>query len=93
MKFTIAPTFLSVLIVLIVGVLTAILFSHSALLSGDMAALHIDSQVYIHTAHQILQGKILYKEVFDHKGPIMYVIECLGFLFCGKTFFGLWLSQ
>ncbi|MBK7692550.1 MAG: hypothetical protein IPJ31_16075 [Bacteroidetes bacterium] len=93
MKFTIAPTFLSVLIVLIVGVLTAILFSHSALLSGDMAALHIDSQVYIHTAHQILQGKILYKEVFDHKGPIMYVVNCLGILFCRKTFFGLWLSQ
>lgn len=93
MKFTIAPTLLSVSIVFMVGVLTAILFSHSALLSDSIAALHIDSQVYIHTAHQILQGKILYKEVFDHKGPVMYIMECLGVLFCGNTYLGLWIVQ
>ena len=67
------------LIILITGVLGVILFSHSALLSGNTGSMHVDSQVYIYAAQQILKGKILYRDVFDHKGPVMYLFECADF--------------
>ncbi len=93
MKITSSPAFLSSLIIIVVAVLTGMLFSHSALLSGSINSLHIDSQVYIHAAKQILQGKILYKEVFDHKGPFLYVFECVGVFFCNHNYVALWIWQ
>ena len=93
MKAPFLSTYLHVIIVLLVALVSAIVFSHTALLSGDMSAMHIDAQVYIHTAHQLLQGKILYRDVFDHKGPLMYLIECIGVFFCDQQFVGLWITQ
>lgn len=51
------------------------LFSKSPLLFGWNASFHIDSQVYLYTGMKILDGKILYRDIFDHKGPMMYVFE------------------
>ncbi|HMN33603.1 MAG: hypothetical protein IT215_01965 [Chitinophagaceae bacterium] len=56
-------------------------------------AQHIDSQVYIHTAQEVLNGKVLYKDVFDHKGPAMYVFECLGYWLHAYNLNGIWLVQ
>ena len=39
-----------------------------------------DSNVYIYCAEQILNGKIMYKEVFDHKGPVLYLFNIVGLL-------------
>ncbi len=81
------------LIILITGVLGVILFSHSALLSGNTGSMHVDSQVYIYAAQQILKGKILYRDVFDHKGPVMYLFECAGVFLSDKEYTGLWIIQ
>jgi len=93
MKARFLSTYLNVLIIFLVALVSAIIFSHTALLSGNMEAIHMDAQVYIHTAHQLLQGKILYRDVFDHKGPFMYIIECIGVFFSGKQYVGLWFTQ
>jgi hypothetical protein len=69
------------------------LFSKSPLLFGWNASFHIDSQVYLYTGMKILDGKILYRDIFDHKGPMMYVFECLGLLFSNKQTIGVWLVQ
>lgn len=40
----------------------------------------------------ILQGKVPYVDLFDHKGPLIFFVDALGFSFgLGKT--GLWLLQ
>lgn len=84
---------ISCLIILLTGILGVMLFSHSALLSGHTSSMHIDSQVYIYTAQQILKGKILYRDVFDHKGPVMYIFECAGIFLNDKGYAGLWFIQ
>lgn len=77
----------------IFAAMLAFLLSTSPLLHGFSANFHIDSQVYLYTAKSILNGKILYKDIFDHKGPILYLIECLGLLVSNKNTWGIWVIQ
>lgn len=69
------------------------LFSKSPLLFGWDASFHIDSQVYLYTGMKILDGKVLYRDIFDHKGPMMYVFECLGLFISNKQTIGVWAVQ
>lgn len=86
------PVFHSWIAVISILVGSILFFIHSDLfLSID--ALHIDSQVYVHAAREMVRGKILYKDVFDHKGPAMYLFECLGILISKKSLIGIWLIQ
>lgn len=36
---------------------------------------HIDSGVYLTAGSQILSGKVLYREVWDHKPPLVHLIK------------------
>ncbi len=78
--------------ILLLVALSIFFFSNSSLFYPIFIQ-HIDSQVYIHTAHEILSGKILYKDIFDHKGPTMHILECLGFWLSTKNFNGIWWVQ
>ena len=53
----------------------------------------IDSGIYIYSARQILDGQIMYKDIVDHKGPFLYLINVLAlFIFNGK-FIGIWIFE
>ena len=53
----------------------------------------VDSSVYIYSAQQILGGKIMYKDIIDHKGPFLYFINLAAlFIFNGK-FIGIWIFE
>lgn len=41
-----------------------------------------DSSIFILMGKSILEGKVLYKDIFDHKGPILFWIQALGQLIC-----------
>jgi len=72
------------------AVLLAFLLSSSPLLQGWNAHYHMDAQVYLYAARQILEGKVLYRDFFDHKGPMMYVPEVLGLACSGTRTQGIW---
>lgn len=38
----------------------------------------MDSAVFKTMGQALLKGKVLYKDIFDHKGPILYFIDALG---------------
>lgn len=38
-----------------------------------------DSEIFILVGKAISEGKILYKDIFDHKGPILFFINALGY--------------
>lgn len=38
-----------------------------------------DSSIFIVVGKAIIEGKILYKDIFDHKGPILFFINALGY--------------
>ncbi len=51
-----------------------------------------DSAIFMLIGKAVLHGKILYKDIFDHKGPILFFIEALGqFIIPGKK--GIFLLQ
>jgi hypothetical protein len=53
-----------------------------------------DSSVFIYTAKSIMNGAVLYRDVFDHKGPFLYLINITGLFISGGTgFWGIWLLQ
>jgi len=41
----------------------------------------IDSSVFISIGEAMHEGKIPYKDIFDHKGPLIYFINYIGTIF------------
>lgn len=50
---------------------------------------NIDQGVYTYIAGEILEGKVPYRDLWDHKGPIIYYIYALGLLL--DPVYGVWL--
>ena len=53
----------------------------------------IDSSVFIYGARRIREGKILYKDFFDHKGPILYLMEVIGLTISNGSNIGIWIVE
>ena len=52
-----------------------------------------DSSVFITAARTMLEGRIIYRDIFDHKGFYIYAINFLGALMSNKSLTGLWLVE
>ena len=52
-----------------------------------------DSSVFRVMGRAMVAGKIMYKDVFDHKGLYLYVINALGVLITGKSLIGLFILE
>ena len=52
-----------------------------------------DSSVFISTANEMLQGKVVYRDTFDHKGPIIYIINIIGLLISPSSLIGIWFVE
>ena len=59
----------------------------------NASTISIDSSVFITAGRAIASGKIMYKEIFDHKGLYLHFINALGALISGKSLIGLWLIE
>lgn len=51
-----------------------------------------DQGVYLYIGQQILDSKIPYRDVWDHKGPLVYYIDALGLWLTDSTW-GVWLLE
>ncbi len=51
--------------------------------------LQIDVSVWTCIAKKMQSGQVIYKDIFDHKGPILYLFYYLGYLFAGTKGIGL----
>jgi|LFRM01.1.fsa_nt_gb hypothetical protein len=52
-----------------------------------------DSGVFIYVGEQILDGRLPYLDVWDHKGPLLYYINAFGILLGFHSLYGLWAIQ
>lgn len=50
-----------------------------------------DSAIFMLIGKGITEGKLCYVDLFDHKGPILFFIEALGWKIGGRT--GIWLIE
>jgi len=51
-----------------------------------------DSGVFLYTAQGLLSGKVPYKDIWDHKGPVIYLINALGLLLA-RGEWGIWVIE
>jgi hypothetical protein len=52
-----------------------------------------DSSVFYTIGRGIVQHKVVYKDLFDHKGLYLYLLNALGVLIADRHTFGLWLIE
>lgn len=70
----------------------AIVFFDTCPLAGKHP--DVDSSVFLYIGREMLRGKIPYVDLFDHKGVILYLIQCVGLLLSPPgTYFGVWLVE
>lgn len=68
---------------LLAAVLIALGWRRTNYISGTRV--HIDAGVYASGAAHILAGRVLYRDVWDHKPPMIHVINCLALALGGQT--------
>jgi hypothetical protein len=52
-----------------------------------------DSAVFLYLGSRFVEGEIPYRDIWDHKGPVIYFIDALGYLIGGGSSWGVWLLQ
>ena len=52
-----------------------------------------DANVYYTMGRGLVNGAVLYKDLFDHKGPFLYLIYAIGYLISNNNFFGVFILQ
>lgn len=53
----------------------------------------IDSSVFLYIGKMMHKGLIPYKELFDHKGPLLFFIQYMGFAITSNGFIGVWILE
>ena len=53
----------------------------------------IDSSVFLYIGKRMQSGAVPYRDLFDHKGPLLFFIQYFGLLFSGDKFFGVWIIE
>lgn len=52
-----------------------------------------DANIYLTTARQMLHGKMLYRDVFDHKGPYLYLLHLPAVMIDQWSFRGVYIME
>lgn len=83
----------SIVIILIFAILSVFILMQSPLNPFAKQITDIDSSVFIYGANRIREGKIPYRDFFDHKGPILYLIEVIGLSLANGNVIGIWIIE
>lgn len=78
-------------IILIIILLTLLVVLPSIPLFGNLPT--VDSANFIYIAKEMLKGKILYVDLFDHKSPGIFLINIIGLLLGNKSYWGPWILE
>lgn len=53
--------------------------------------LQTDESVFMYIGKQMVNGLVPYKDLFDHKGILLYFFNYIGFLLSDESYWGIWL--
>ena len=84
LKKTIIPTLLS-----LIGTIIA-LFPNNPI---NLTLPSRDSGVFLYVGWRLLNGDVPYRDVWDHKPPLIYIVDAFGIILSPKTLWGVWLLQ
>ncbi|MDQ2691455.1 MAG: glycosyltransferase family 39 protein [Chloroflexota bacterium] len=77
------------ILVSITGTFLALYPSHP----GNMTLPSRDSGVFLYTGWRLLNGDIPYRDVWDHKPPLIYFVDALGLFLTPDSLWGVWILQ
>jgi len=60
---------------------------------GNVTLPSRDSGVFLYMAWRILNGDIPYRDVWDHKPPLIYFVDALGLTLTPNSLWGVWLLE
>lgn len=52
-----------------------------------------DANIYFTIGRSMLEGKIPYVDLYDHKGPIIYFLHAIAAVISNKSFIGVWILE
>lgn len=87
-KKTNAEKLNTIIYVAAISLLTSLSASNNSLRVGNTGP---DSSVFNYMARVILNGGMPYRDSFDHKGPLIYLIDALGLLIDQQN--GVWIIE
>ena len=53
----------------------------------------VDSNCFFTVGKSMLNGKVLYRDIYEQKGPLLYMIHALAYIISHTTFTGVWLIE
>lgn len=53
----------------------------------------VDANCYFTVGKSMMNGKVLYRDIYDHKGPLLYSIHAFAYLISHRTFIGMYLFE
>ena len=53
----------------------------------------VDANCFLTTGKSILSGHVLYRDVYEQKGPLLYFLHALAALVSDRSFLGVWLLE
>ena len=53
----------------------------------------VDANCFFTVGKSMLHGKVLYRDIFEHKGFYLYALHALGYLISNTSFFGVYLLE
>ena len=53
----------------------------------------MDANIFFTAGKSMMNGLVLYRDAFDHKGPLLYFLYGVGWLICHNGFFGVYLLE
>lgn len=53
----------------------------------------VDSNIFLTMGKSVLHGKVLYKDLYEQKGPILYFMHTFAYLITGNNFHGVYFWQ
>lgn len=82
-----APIFLTVLQIAFIGLSVAIVYAQA---NPFYHSPNRDGGLFMYMGDQILKGKLLYVDIWDNKGPLIFYINALGFFLGRGLRWGIW---
>lgn len=52
-----------------------------------------DNGVFLYGGDRLLSGEVPYRDFWDHKGPVIYIINAIGLFLAGGSRWGVWLLE
>lgn len=79
------------LFIILTGLITMLICTKSSPLypTNDW----VDANCYMTVGRAMTEGKMPYRDLFEHKGPLVYILHAIGALISDSSFFGIFLLE